>query len=214
MEIKRHLQPSAVPRFRSFSLGLLSFVFQCLGHVVECPNLRWSCVFHLCWEERLGELGLFHLERRRLRGDLRAACWYLKGTYKKDGENIFSGACCNRTRGDGFKLKEGRFRLDIRKKFFKMRVVRHWQRLPREVGDVPSLETSQARLDGALSNLIWVKMSLLVAGGLDQTASKGPFPPKAFCDAVTGKMGMTGCQTRMVERQWTQGDAQLRAGNP
>ncbi|KFM08468.1 hypothetical protein AS27_08248, partial [Aptenodytes forsteri] len=55
---------------------------------------------------------------------------------------------------NGFKLKEGRFRLDIRKKFFTMRVVRHWNRLPREVTDAPSLELFKARLDGALSNLV------------------------------------------------------------
>ena len=48
-----------------------------------------------------------------------------------------------------------------------LRVVRHWHRLPMEVGDAPSLEPFQARLDGALSNLIGLKMSLLVAGGLD-----------------------------------------------
>ncbi|KFR03796.1 hypothetical protein Y956_13125, partial [Nipponia nippon] len=55
---------------------------------------------------------------------------------------------------NGFKLKEGRFRLDIKKKFFTVRVVNHWHRLPREAVDAPSLETFQARLDGALSNLI------------------------------------------------------------
>ncbi|KFM10078.1 hypothetical protein AS27_04939, partial [Aptenodytes forsteri] len=54
---------------------------------------------------------------------------------------------------NGFKLKEGRFRLDIRKKFFTMRVVRHWSRLPGEVVAAPSLEV-KARLDGALSNLV------------------------------------------------------------
>ncbi|KFR00710.1 hypothetical protein Y956_06685, partial [Nipponia nippon] len=55
---------------------------------------------------------------------------------------------------NGFKVKEGRFRLHIRKKFFTMRVVRHWNRLPREAVDAPSLEVFKARLDGALSNLV------------------------------------------------------------
>ncbi|KFQ60661.1 hypothetical protein N334_01426, partial [Pelecanus crispus] len=53
---------------------------------------------------------------------------------------------------DGFKLKEGRVRLDIRKKFFMLTVVGHRHRLPREVVDAPSLATFKVRLDGALSN--------------------------------------------------------------
>ncbi|KFP08918.1 hypothetical protein Z169_13972, partial [Egretta garzetta] len=55
---------------------------------------------------------------------------------------------------NGFKLNQGRFRLDIRKKFFTMRVVKHWNRLPREGGEAPSLEAFKARVDGALSSLI------------------------------------------------------------
>ncbi|KFW73026.1 hypothetical protein AS28_12247, partial [Pygoscelis adeliae] len=108
----------------------------------------------LSYEERLRELGLFSLEKRRLQRDLIAAYQYLKGAYKKDGGKLFSRACCDRTRGNGFKLKGGRFRLDIRKKFFTLRVVKHWKRLPSEIVDAPSLETFQVRLEGALSNLI------------------------------------------------------------
>jgi len=109
---------------------------------------------HLSHEERLRELGLFSLEKRRLQRDLIAAFQYLKGVYKKAGEGLFTRAQSDRTRGDGFKMEEGRFRLDRRKKFCTMRVVRHWHRLPREAVDAPSLEVFKARLDGALSNLV------------------------------------------------------------
>ncbi|KAK4825511.1 LOW QUALITY PROTEIN: hypothetical protein QYF61_000024 [Mycteria americana] len=109
---------------------------------------------HLSYEGRLRELRLFSLEKRRLRGHLIAAIQYLKAANEKDGDKLFSRACCDRTRGNVFKLKEGRFRLNIRKKFFTMRVVKHWNRLPREVVDASSLETFKVRLDGALSNLI------------------------------------------------------------
>ncbi|GAB0181899.1 hypothetical protein GRJ2_000655200 [Grus japonensis] len=139
---------------------------------------------HLSYEDRLRQLGLFSLEKRRLRGDLRAAFQYLKGAFKKDGDNVFSRACSDRMRGNGFKLKEGRFSLDIRKTFFMMRVVKHWHWLPREVVDAPSLETFKVRLDGALSNLIYLKMSLFIAGGLDLVTFKGPCQPKPFYDSM------------------------------
>jgi len=80
----------------------------------------------------------------------------------------------DRTRGNGFKLKEGRFRLDIMRKFFTLRVVR----LPREAVAAASLAMSKATLDGALSNLGWWKESLPMAGGLQQDDLYGPFQSK------------------------------------
>jgi len=76
---------------------------------------------------------------------------YLKGGCKKEGDRPFSILCWDRTRGDGFKRKERRFRLDIRKKFFTVSMVRNWSRLSREVVDPLALETPTIRLDGAVS---------------------------------------------------------------
>ena len=95
---------------------------------------------------------MFSLEKRRLWGDLIVAFQYLNGVYKQEGEQLFMRVDSDRTRGNGFKLR--RFRLDIRRNFFTQRVVTHWNMLPKEVVDAPSLEAFKARLDVALCSLV------------------------------------------------------------
>ena len=124
-------------------------------------------VEYLSYEDKLGELGLFSLEKRMFQGDLIVALQHPKGNYRKERDRVFSRVCGDRTRGNGFKLKEGRFRLDIKKKTFTVKVVRHWNTLPRDVVDLPSLETFKVRPDKALGNLTWLCMSLFIAGQLD-----------------------------------------------
>ncbi|XP_041325762.1 triadin isoform X3 [Pyrgilauda ruficollis] len=107
---------------------------------------------HISYEDRLREMGQFSLEKRRLRRYLITVFQYLQGACKRAKEGHFTTACSDRE--NGFKLKEVGFSLDIREKVFTVRVVRLWNRLPREVVDSPSLEVFKARLGRTLRYLV------------------------------------------------------------
>jgi len=139
---------------------------------------------HLSYEERLRELGLFSLKKRRLRGDLRNASKYLQGGCQEGGARVFSVVPSDRTRGNGHKLKQRKFQLKMRKNFFTLRVMEPWTRLPRDVVESPSLDILKNHLDAVLCSLLWV--TLLRQGvGLGDPQRSLPTPTMlGFCEMM------------------------------
>ncbi|KAJ7424031.1 hypothetical protein BTVI_07930 [Pitangus sulphuratus] len=106
------------------------------------------------YEVWLKSLGLCSLGKRRLRGDLIAVYNFLTRGSRGPGTNPFSLVTSVRTQGNGMRLCQGSFKLDIRKRFFTQRVVGCWNRLPREVVTAPSLTEFKKRLDNALRHMV------------------------------------------------------------
>lgn len=106
------------------------------------------------YQARLSELDLFTLEKKRLKRDLIDVYKHLRGGCQEDRAGLFSVVPSNRMRGISHYLKHGRFQLNMRGHFFTVKVTDHWDRLPKEIVESPSVEILNNHLDAILHNML------------------------------------------------------------
>jgi len=160
---------------------------------------------HLSYEGRLRELGLFSLEKTRLRGDLRNVYKYLQGGCQEDGARLFPVVPSDRTRGNGHKVEQRKLQLNMRKNFLSLRVTEPWPRLPREAVESPSLEIFQPRLAAVPCSLLWVTLLGQGVGLGDPQRSLPTLNILGFCDSVHVMLhgwGMSQCMAGSYDATW------------